>query len=222
MNITNYTNIIFDSDGVVFDSNAIKLTAFCNVGNLVSGQDSACLIKRHILANKGLSRHEILAFILELSPASKKDVNYNLSSLQSIFSELVLDQMRKCAVDPAIFFMRDLLHVSTWYVLTLGDELETQRLYRERNLDHLFNGGIFGSPRHKQENVDLIASVTPTIVTGRTLLIGDSVTDALLAQANGFDFVLLTHWSQCDKAIDFCERNSLMICSDLNELLQYI
>jgi phosphoglycolate phosphatase-like HAD superfamily hydrolase len=214
-----YDHIIFDSDGVVLHSNAIKLSAFCEVGKIVAGPSSPSLIRQHIINNKGLARNQILQFILDLGASLAFPCAFDLASIHSIFSDLVYTGMRSCPIDSKIFTLRQLLAKSSWYIVTLGDEAETRRIYRDRKLQDLFDGGIYGSPQTKQRNIELMATRDPSLLRCNTLFIGDSITDAIVAVENNFDFVLLTHWSHCNKAVQFCKDNGLLIYSDLDHLV---
>ncbi len=210
--------VLFDSDGVILNSNSIKLNGFYHLVKEVSSKDDAVKILHHIRESKGLSRYDIIDLICtHFCTFGQHDVSSQL--LLARYSDIVFSSLVRCQIDEGIFLFKELYPLAHWFILTAGDTKETEKIYQEKHLDTLFGSRIFGSPRTKQDNLNTIMTSLSHLDSTDILFIGDSFTDAELAIRNGLSFALITHWSHCEKAKHFCERHSLPSFYDLKDLI---
>lgn len=216
--LSDYKVIIFDSDGVVFDSNSIKLCSFKLLASNVVSPCAVSAIEEIVLNSKGLTRYDIISLIHDMSKLHHGKQIYDYAWLLRKYSELVYSSLVSASVDLGIYRMREKAFHSLWFILTAGDEEETKRLYNDRGISTLFSGGIYGSPKSKSDNLEAIIRSAGFDSSCDYLMLGDSYSDAELAYDNGIDFALLTHWSNCPRAYEFCMQHSQAIFCDIEEL----
>jgi beta-phosphoglucomutase-like phosphatase (HAD superfamily) len=81
LSLNRYNTLIFDCDGVVLNSNAVKTNAFYQT-TLPYGQAAADAMVEYHVANGGVSRYKKFAYFLEsIVPIHAKNVYTNLDSL---------------------------------------------------------------------------------------------------------------------------------------------
>jgi phosphoglycolate phosphatase-like HAD superfamily hydrolase len=77
-----------------------------------------------------------------------------------------------------------------------GDQAELRAVFAKRGLADWFNGGIFGSPRNKEEI--LASEIDAGLILPPALLFGDSKYDYHAAISAGLDFIFISAWSEVD------------------------
>lgn len=212
--------IIFDSDGVIIDSNYVKLGCFRKLTSLVGSDRDIERVSTLIRTSKGLTRYEIIDVIADIAYSRRGESATSYEWLLSKFSELVYSSLLECKIDEGIYKLREHHPAALWFVLTAGDEEETRRLYEEIGIVQLFKGGIYGSPESKKSNLQRILQNKSVIDKDDILIIGDSYSDAELAFEFGIAFALLTHWSDCPKAEEYCRSLNLTMSLDIGDLMQ--
>jgi phosphoglycolate phosphatase-like HAD superfamily hydrolase len=210
-----YKIVIFDSDGVILNSNSIKLRSFMELAASVGSLEDAENIATIITNSKALTRYEIVAIIQNFSTQNRDGNKSFYYDLLNRFSNLTYSSLLNCDLDAGIYMLKHQSPRSQWFVLTAGDQQETESLYRERGIINLFSGGIYGAPISKQTNLERILAVSKALDPDEILMLGDSYSDAELAFASKIDFALINHWSHCSKAEDFCRQHSQSIFRDL-------
>ena len=194
--ISNYEIIIFDSDGVILNSNKIKEDAFIELFieyEITISEEEI----RHVIKNyKGKSRYEIIKEILQRK--KRKDrLDYQLyKDIILRYSEIVKEKLLTCELSQKIKSFRS-INTSSWLVLTAGDQKETIEIYKLRKIYNLFDLGILGAPKLKKENLKYLANSCENILLKKILYIGDSMSDLILAKEYSFDFILINDWSSC-------------------------
>ena len=213
-----YEIIIFDSDGVILNSNKIKENAFIQLAEEYRMRFSKFEIINLIRKNKGKSRYEIVKRLLEKTK-NKELINENVySKLLIRYSSIVKEKLKSCECSKKIKFLR-INNNSSWLVLTAGDQQETIEIYKEKSIYQLFDLGIYGAPNLKNKNLIEINKSYEGFLKKKILYIGDSIKDFELARENNFDFVLIKDWSTCKKIkniIDIVENYS-----SLDEFISY-
>ena len=221
--LNSYEFILFDSDGVVLNSNNLKLQCFLDLSNLYATQQESA-VRSFILENKGATRHEIIGYIASLIPeiSISKDPDLYCAAVQNMLSQFkakVFNKLMECEIAPELERLKLKSLDSKWVVVTAGDEAETQEIYTLKGINYFFDGGIFGSPRTKQENIILLESLYGSFDGFSVLLIGDSIGDAELAMENNFDFAFISRWSNCRIINNFCIKHSLLRYETIGELV---
>ena len=214
-----YEIIIFDSDGVILNSNKLKEDAFIQLAEQYSMRLSKSEIINLVRKNKGKSRYEIVKELLEKT-SNKEFFNEKVySKFLMKYSEIVKEKLKSCEFSKKLNFLR-INNNSSWLVLTAGDQQETIDIYKEKSIYHLFDLGIYGAPNLKKKNLIDINKTHKDFLKKKILYIGESIKDLELAREYNFDFVLIKDWSTCKKIksiIGIVENYS-----SLDEFISYI
>lgn len=177
-----YDTIIFDCDGVILDSNNLKVEAMYNALYLAqvpeSEIESCC---DYFKANFGKSRFHHIQYFIEHFIDKKDDMLYEqvLNQYSSQCEELYisaeltpnfLDAISNCSAD--------------LYIASGSAQDELRKVFSQRNLEQYFSS-ILGSPVAKVDNVKTILHQSK----GKALMIGDALSDYDAAKKNNIDFI---------------------------------
>ena len=211
---SSFPSLLFDCDGVILNSNAVKTEAFRKVGQQFGNAAADALVEYHV-ANGGVSRQVKFSYLLE-SIVVRTVEDISVEELCRQFSEEVVEQLRHCEVSPGLKRLRKMSGSSRWYVVSGGDQAELRQIFAERELAPLFNGGIYGSPTAKTELLARIKSQPNW--QGPGLFLGDSRYDWKVATEHGLDFIFVSSWSEFSDWQDFCDAHSIAVIECLDEL----
>ena len=177
--------IVFDFDGVILDSVAIKGRAFR--GLFPEHPEHAARFERFHHENAGLSRHlKIAWFYRELlgHTASEQEIERAASR----FGEIVAGEMRTCPfVAGATHFLDAHAGAVPMFVASGTPEAELRELVAARGLRRYFDG-VFGAPAAKSEILAGIARRFD-VAPAHLLFVGDGKQDAEAAREVGVRFV---------------------------------
>jgi len=185
--IQNIDAVIFDFDGVLVESTEIKTDAFVEL-YADQGAEVMQAVKKHHLANAGISRFAKFRYIqteiLQGKPLSKAEEN----SLSAAFTDLVLS---KILLAPMVAGARELLdgllpHIPM-YVASGTPEDELTIIIKQRGLSHYFQQ-FWGTPGTKTEQIGTCLN-SHKITAARCLMVGDSRSDYTGADANKVVFL---------------------------------
>ena len=213
IDLTQYQTLVFDCDGVILNSNKIKTQAFYEVAK-VYGYEPAQILKEYHVQNGGISRYEKFEYLL--ANILKKPIKeQELCELLSNFSKEVKKALLVCEVAKDIKEFRDKTRNTKWLIVSGGDQAELREIFKQRNLDGYFDGGIFGSPDDKDT---ILKNEMDTLnITGRCLFLGDSMYDYQAATAAQMDFIFLSKWTEVEGWEDKFSNNSYIDISSLLE-----
>lgn len=195
IDLTQYQTLVFDCDGVILNSNKIKTQAFYEVAK-VYGHEPAQILKEYHVQNGGISRYEKFEYLL--TNILKKPIKeQELCELLSNFSKEVKKALLVCEVAKDIKELRDKTRNTKWLIVSGGDQAELREIFKQRNLDGYFDGGIFGSPDDK--DAILKNEIKNQNINGKSLFLGDSMYDYQAANTAKMDFVFISQWTEvCD------------------------
>jgi phosphoglycolate phosphatase-like HAD superfamily hydrolase len=214
LRLDNYKSLVFDCDGVLLNSNKIKTEAFY-IAALAYGEDLAKSLMDHHVANGGISRYKKFSYFLDkIVPTGKKGPS--LEEMLSIYASKVNEGLMNCEVDCGIFSLRDLKSSTTWSIVSGGDQIELRKVFADRKLDYLFDGGIFGSPDSK--DIILKRELSSKRINEPGLFIGDSRYDHQAAKQAGLDFVFINHWTEFSNWASYCKEHKIMSFNNLQDL----
>jgi phosphoglycolate phosphatase-like HAD superfamily hydrolase len=218
ISLSNYETVIFDCDGVLLNSNKIKTDAFYQVA-LPYGAKAANSLVRYHTSNGGVSRYRKFSFFIK--SILKEDQCDNgsalLSRLLSEYASIVFNGLMECEIAGGLGDLRGLSPAAKWMVISGGDERELRKIFLQRNLARLFDGGIFGSPSSKE---DIIERETASgNIQGPTVFIGDSRYDYKCARNAGFDFIFASGWSEIRDWGRFVSEEAIVGIRSLSDLL---
>lgn len=215
MRLTEYATFVFDCDGVILNSNAVKTEAFRRAA-LPYGEDAAEALVAHHVANGGVSRYAKFAHFLSdiVVPGTPGPA---LDELLDRFAKAVRQGLMTCEVAAGLEDLRAATGDARWMIVSGGDQAELRDIFAARGLASLFDAGIFGSPDTK------ITILARELAAGNIRLpavfLGDSRYDHESAVANGLDFAFLSRWSEFRGWRDYAAAKGLAVYATLDDLL---
>lgn len=204
-NIQQYTTLVFDCDGVLLNSNRVKSQAFY-LAALPYGEAVAQELVHHHITNGGISRYKKFSYFLEkIMPDAQHDGA--LAGLLDSYARHVREGLLNCEVASGLHELRKKTADARWLIVSGGDQTELRETFARRDLDKLFNGGIFGSPDTKD---DILARECANgNLLQPAILLGDSKYDHQVATRTGLDFTFISNWSEVKDWKDWCQAEKI-------------
>lgn len=208
---------MFDCDGVVLNSNHLKIQAYFDVAiQFGANQTQAKALVDHHVALGGISRYPKFEYFLREIMGQQVNIDA-MKQLLNFFTAEVSRLLSSCEVSPYLNALKQATKGSKWMILSGGDQAEIREIFRLRQLDTFFEGGIFGSP----DNKDLVLAREKE--TGNiqfpALFIGDSRYDFKASTNASLDFVFLSEWTDVPDWQVFCEKEKIETYANLSSLL---
>lgn len=183
--MTTLDAVIFDFDGVILDSAAIKTQAFAALFADRPAHVEA-VVALH-LANEGVSRHRKFEIIHRDILAEPLD-DVRRRALAERFEDLVRDAVVNAPFIPgAEATLASLAGRLPLFVASGTPHDELAWIVRERNLARYFVETIGSPPAKADQLADILAR--HSLAPSRVLMVGDALTDLQAARANQTRFV---------------------------------
>jgi HAD superfamily hydrolase (TIGR01549 family) len=204
MTLDKYEAIILDCDGVIFDSNNLKLNAFRNILSNYN-EDIVNKFIEYFKNNFGTSRYHLAKVFIE--EFLKQEFNEELyQKILDSYSKKCVLLYEKADITINFFEFIDKYKDKNLFVASGSAEDELRRMFEIRKLDNYFVE-IFGSPTKKTEIVKNIVKENKN-----TVMIGDAKSDMLAAKENNIDFIFMSEYSTNEEMINdknLCIVNNL-------------
>ena len=215
-----YNSLIFDCDGVILNSNAIKTESFRTILKGYNQEAIEDFINYH-KNNGGISRYiKLENFLNNIVPKYCKNFKKDpeeLSSLLKKYSNECLSSLYQAEVAQNLKKMREITIDIPWMIVSGGDQNELRKVFKYKNIYEYFDAGIFGSPNKKIDI--LIREIKKGNIKFPALMFGDSKLDYDVAVFNKIDFVFVHKWSDFKDYNNFCKKNSIKMVSYLSDFL---
>ncbi|MGZ8918320.1 MAG: HAD family hydrolase [Methylobacter sp.] len=217
MDITQYKTIVFDCDGVILDSNPLKIQAYYDTAIHLGYSESQAqaLVKYHIKLG-GISRYHKFEYFLREIVGEPAD-DEALQALIARFSYEVKQALIHCEMAEGLQPLRDATPQAGWMLVSGGDQSEKREVFAARGIADLFDAGIFGSPDYKDDILAREAAEGELKRPG--LFVGDSRYDHEAAIKAGLDFVFLSGWTDFEGWQDYCASHNIRIVESLSDLI---
>jgi phosphoglycolate phosphatase-like HAD superfamily hydrolase len=217
INIKQYKTIVFDSDGVVLNSNQTKIDAYFETAKKLGGSNAQAqaLVDYHISLG-GISRYVKFEYYLQ-EVLHQEVTEAAIQQYLDVFGNILDTTMMTCEVAPALFELKQASPEAAWILLSGGDQTELRNIYKRRNLAHLFNGGIFGSPDDK--DIVLAREQKNGNLQMPALFVGDSRYDHQAATRASLDFIFLSAWTDVPNWQTYCAENKVSVLNNISQLL---
>ncbi len=218
LKIQEYKSIVFDCDGVILNSNKIKTRAF-RVASSPFGYEASRSLENYHLRNGGVSRYAKFDYFLEniVSINSKKNKELYLKKMLKIYSEETEKGLLDSEITYGLHSLRTKTKDSSWSIVSGGDQDQLRSIFAKKEIIHLFNGGIFGSPNTKNEI--LKRELGRGSIKLPALFLGDTELDHRVSISNGLDFIFVTAWTEFRSYEQYCIENSIKNISKVYELI---
>lgn len=178
--------IIFDFDGVIVESNAIKDRAFYDL-YLPFGEEAADRALEIHLQHHGKSRFEKFHLMHEIVLGQTID-EAEKRSFGDRFSQICFERICACPFVPgAREFLERFSDRASFSIASATPEVELAQIVAKRALGHHFKH-VFGKPTSKPDNLRRILKLESLEPSG-ALFVGDQISDWEAAHEVGIPFV---------------------------------
>jgi len=210
MNIKKYNTIILDCDGVIFDSNFLKIEAFRKTyDELGFSKTQIDKFVDFMKNNFGISRYKFAEyFIIEI--LNKKFDQMLFKNIIELYSKKSYELYFEANFTKYLLEFLDKYKDKNLFIASGGDQKELRKVFGKRDLDKYFVD-IFGSPTKKSEIVKSIV-----LQNENSIMIGDAKSDMQAAKENNIDFVFMGDYST-NKAMQ--KDTSLNSINNLGDLI---
>jgi phosphoglycolate phosphatase-like HAD superfamily hydrolase len=209
---------IFDCDGVILNSNSLKLSALRSC--LESIDSPMSFIEWAIEEFRtNFGRTRISHFDIFLRNAETFDYSVTkkvMSEAMLHYSHNVVQLYKDCEViEETKRYIQNLPSNCLIFVVSASDESELRSLLPNK-CSKLYSKNIYGGPLSKVENIKTILNITKS---NKVFFYGDAVQDAKAAMSTGIHFFGLKKYSADQKSLkDFCSLNDLDLYEDCSKV----
>ena len=180
-------SILFDFDGVIVDSEDIRVMGFKEIFKNEKQANIDKLIEYH-LQNGGISRYE--KFKWYYKHILKEPIeNDTIDRLGERFKRLMLNNMsnKKILINETLDFIKYISRIIPIHVVSGSDQAELREICRMLNIDEYFTS-ITGSPKKKSI---LIKNLLKKYAydSSKVIYIGDSLIDLKSSKSNKLTFI---------------------------------
>lgn len=181
-----YKHIIFDFDGVLAETNDIRIQGFVALFGAFPQEQVRMLIE-FISSNAGLSRYKKIEYFFKVIRRESISTN-EIMKWAAKYSDLVKAAVIAAKpVEGSLTFLESYASEFDFAIISSSDQEEVRSICRHRAIDHYFTV-ILGSPTDKQINIENMVSIRKWSKK-LCLYVGDTINDYRTAQASGIDFI---------------------------------
>ena len=215
--LSEYKTLVFDCDGVVLNSNQLKIQAYFDVAiKFGADENQAKALVRHHVMLGGISRYPKFEYFLR-EIMHQHLTEQAMHVLLTSFTEEVKRLLMNCEISPDLAALREASPDAKWMIISGGDQSELREIFKQRGLDGLFEAGIFGSPDNKDLILDREVSLGHIVKPA--LFVGDSRYDHQASTNAGLDFVFLSAWTDVEDWQAYCADHQVVVFNHLGDLI---
>jgi hypothetical protein len=214
--LAEYKTLVFDCDGVVLNSNQLKIQAYYHVAIKfgASKTQAQALVDHHVRLG-GISRYPKFEYFLR-EIMQQAFTEQAMQILLDSFTAEVKRLLTDCEISPYLADVRNKNMQAKWMIISGGDQAELREIFKQRDIDKLFDAGIYGSPDNK--DVILAREMKIGNIAKPALFIGDSQYDHQASTNAGLDFVFLSAWTDVEGWQDYCASHQITVFNHLGDL----
>ncbi|MFM1911563.1 MAG: hypothetical protein RJB18_954 [Pseudomonadota bacterium] len=214
--LAEYKTLVFDCDGVVLNSNQLKIQAYYDVAIKFGANETQAqaLVDYHVRLG-GISRYPKFEYFLR-EIMQQIVTEQAMQALLDSFTAEVKRLLTDCEIAPDLIRVREANPHAKWMIISGGDQAELRDIFQQRGIDKLFDAGIFGSPDNK--DVILARELDAGNIVEPALFIGDSRYDHQASTNAGLDFVFLSAWTDVEGWQDYCANHQITVFNHLGDL----
>lgn len=193
--IDNYDVYIFDCDGVILDSNNLKIEAMKqSIENCSYSFDSVNGCIDYFKMNFGKSRfHHVKYFVDNILKVEERNKEVEYEKIIAKYSQLCSRLYEKSDITPGFVKFLSTL-TGDKYVASGSEQKELRNALSFKGLTPFFSE-IYGSPTRK---VDIVRDIVANNPHAKVVLFGDSISDFEAARDNNVDFYAYLEYSNVE------------------------
>lgn len=196
MNLAKYDTVILDCDGVVFDTNILKVEAFSKTFEEL-GFDKVYIDKfvAYMKNNFGVSRYKFAEYFIK--NILKRELDTRLyENIIDIYSKKSYELYFEAEFTENLLEFLEFYKGKRVFIASGSKEDELKEVFKHRKIDRYFQA-IYGSPKKKDEIVGAIAREC-----NNCIMIGDSRSDMIAAKNAKIDFIFMYDYSISSEMIN--------------------
>lgn len=216
LHLNKYDLCIFDCDGVIFDSNHLKINAMEEVLSTYFSSNSKRKDSLDYFKNNfGKSRFHHIDFFLtnifKIDPPAQILLKKNILS---DFSKKCYELYLRAELTPSVLELLNKIKVKK-FIASGSEQSELRLVFDNRKLSEFFHS-IYGSPTSKET---IIKSILNKESTKNAVMIGDAYSDMYAAEKNDIDFIFYSPFSNIkEEMTKKCNDRKHLIIKDFVEL----
>lgn len=184
--MSRYRAIVFDFDGVLVESLAVKAEAFAKLYEH-GGPEIQEKVRAYHKAHGGVSRYEKIRYF-EKNFMGSAPTEQKIQEMSAQFSDLVEKKVSASGwVVGAKEFLEKYYQKSPLYVASATPQAELERILAARDMADYFKG-VYGSPETKDNHLRTVI-VAQGCTAAEILMVGDAMSDYEAAQMTGANFI---------------------------------
>lgn len=207
--LSEYDVYIFDCDGVILDSNQLKIDAMRSaLMSILSDNKKIDICVEYFRNNFGKSRfHHVEFFVNNYLDTVEEMKEHLKKNILDAYSSQCKALYLLAEVTPGFINFIESLQGHK-YVASGSEQNELREVFQERGLDIYFKG-IFGSPVRKSQ---LIAEIIASEKCGKVVMFGDAISDLEAATENEIDFIGYLAYSNVRDAMAMrCQKSGFRV-----------
>lgn len=209
---------LFDCDGVLLNTNALKVQALAKALKAIGGMNEFVdWATAEFKKNFGRTRIEHFNSFNAFQMPEDFDYSEDLQKKAiDIYSREVVSLYKSChRIEPSARFIAKILADKEIFVVSASDQNELKEVLPS-HFANINISNVYGGPSTKIENIDFVLSRC----AGKSFVFyGDSVQDAKAAKHHGIGFIGLTKYaSDAPGLIRFCADMDFNVFDDLNQV----
>lgn len=216
MKLDRYNSFVFDCDGVLLDSNAIKTDAFFQAA-LPYGEAAAKALVEYHKAHGGISRFVKFEYLFK-TLLGRDDYEADLKTVLESYGVIVRQKLFECRETPGMRdFLKALPKEARKIVVSGGMQSELREVFKQRKLAGFFDA-IYGSPDTKAQILQRESEAGN--LKEPAVFFGDSRLDYEAAKAFGMDFVFVVDHTEFADWQHFFADKPVTIAAHLGDLIK--
>lgn len=215
--LSDYDVYVFDCDGVILDSNQLKIDAMREaLFTILSDENKINECVDYFRNNFGKSRfHHIEVFVNDILDLDEKMKGHTNQLILDTYSSKCKSLYLSADITPD--FVSFIEHLQgRKYVASGSEQGELREVFQERGLNVYFQD-IFGSPVRKPQ---LVSNILANEGSSNVIMFGDAISDWEAATVNNIDFIAYLPFSNVVNSMkDLADIHGFLTLNDWSSII---